>query len=204
VTSFSLKNWSLNKLNVLLVIKLSRLSSNQRLILNGIIIVGSLLVCLLLLPARLPGMELLGIGPNWLLIWVVSWSMKRNSFQALIAGVALGLIQDGLTSPFPSHIMSLALTAVLTSKLQKQRYIREDFISVALIVFAMAFIAETIIAGQLIIQGLRPAEDIWLDHQRIALASAILSSLWAPVIYYPLNIWWEYLKRIDNNSSLLK
>ena len=28
-------------------------------------------------------------------------------------------------------------------------------------------------------------------HQRNALASAILSSLWAPVIYYPLNLWWE-------------
>jgi rod shape-determining protein MreD len=186
------------------VIKLSRLSSKQLLILNGIVIVVSVLLCSLLSFARLPGMELLKISPNWFLIWIVSWSVKRNIFQSLVAGVALGLIQDGLTSPFPSHIISLVIVALLTSKLQKQRYLREDFISVALIVFAMAFIAETVIAIQHIIQGLRPAEDIWLDHQYFALASAILSSLWAPVIYYPLNIWWEHLKRIENNSGLLK
>ncbi|NET35127.1 MAG: rod shape-determining protein MreD, partial [Cyanothece sp. SIO1E1] len=34
---------------------------------------------------------------------------------------------------------------------------------------------------------------IWVYHQRVALSSAILSSLWAPAIYYPLKRWWEKL-----------
>jgi hypothetical protein len=37
--------------------------------------------------------------------------------------------------------------------------------------------------------------DIWMQHQRIALSSAILSSLWAPALYYPLNRWWTYFDR---------
>lgn len=167
------------------------LASNQRQIVNALVIVGSVLLCLLLSLTRLPGMELLGIGPNWLLIWVVAWSLKRTIFQGIVAGFALGLIQDGMTSPYPSHIIALVLAGFLTAKIQKQRYIQEDFISIALIVFGMAFLVETVTAIQYSLEGIRHLEDIWTEYQRIALASAILSSLWAPVVYYPLNRWWE-------------
>jgi cell shape-determining protein MreD len=192
---------------------------------NWLIVAGSVLICLMILPTRLPGTELLGIRPNWLLIWVVVWSVKRNAFQGAIAGIALGLIQDGLTAfdgvpvmdgtipldpsmpgvdsdillSYPSHIISLMLVGILTAKIQKQRYIQEDFISIALIVFGMAVVAETITAMQYSVQGLRNVALVWTEHQRIALSSAILSSLWAPVLYYPLNRWWEYLN--DCNQS---
>lgn len=171
------------------------ISRNLRPLLNCLVIVGSVLVCLLLLPTRLPGMEFLGIGTHWLLIWVVAWSVKRTIFQGAIAGIALGLIQDGMTSAYPSHAFGLALVGMLTAAIQKQRYIQEDFISIALIVFGMALVAETVNAIQYSIQGIRELAEIWTDQQRIALASAILSSLWAPVVYYPLNLWWEGSKK---------
>jgi rod shape-determining protein MreD len=160
---------------------------------------ASVLLCLLILPTRWPGMQLLGIGPNWLLIWVVAWSVKRTVWQGAIAGVILGMIQDSLTFASPTHIVSLAIAGMLTARLQKQRYLQEDFISIALIVFAMAILAETITALQFSVQELfsdfhvsnRSLAEIWAYHQRIALSSAILSSLWAPVVYYPLNRLWE-------------
>lgn len=144
-------------------------------------------------------MELLGVGPNWLLVWVVAWSIKRSPWQGAIAGLILGLMQDAMTFPNPSHAISLALVGVFTALLQKQRYIQEDFISVALIVFGMAVVSETITALQFSIQALSQTRavahwtlsEIWLYHQQVALSSAILSSLWAPVVYYPLNRWWE-------------
>lgn len=164
--------------------------------LNWIVIIGSVVLCVLALPVRFPGMELTGIGPNWLLIWVVAWSIKRTALQAALAGVVLGFIQDGMSAPHPTHALGLALVGALTARLQKQRFVEEDFISVALIVFGMAVVAETVVAIQFILikdAGGRPLSlaDIWLYHQQIALSSAILSSLWAPVIYYPLNRWWE-------------
>jgi rod shape-determining protein MreD len=197
-----------------------QLSPTKLQILNGTVIAGSVLLCLLLLPTRLPGMELLGIGPNWLLIWVVSWSVKRSVYQGAIAGITLGLIQDGMTSTSPSHTLALVVVGVLTAKIDKQRYIREDFISIALIVFAMAVLAETITTlqyalqaiihfppcetfdfslegggdcGQLLVHHLAKISEIWQQHQPMTLASAILSSLWAPVVYYPLNRWWGKL-----------
>jgi rod shape-determining protein MreD len=183
------------------LLKLSTLSPRIRQIVNGLVTVGSVLLCLVILPTRLPGMEILGIGPNWLLIWVVAWSIKRSPFQGAIAGLALGMIQDGMTGASPTHALSLMFVGILTGGIQKQRYIQEDFISVALIVFAMAILGETLTAIQYIFQGDRNITEIWLDHQRIALASAILSSLWAPVVYYPLNHWWEKINFLQQSQT---
>lgn len=184
--------------------KTDLLSSKQeralnRLLLNCTVTAGSVLLCLLILPTRLPGMELAGIGPNWLLIWVVAWSVKRTIFQGALAGLTLGLIQDGMTADYPSHVLSLVVVGVLTARLRKERYIQEDFISVALIAFGMAVIAETVTAIQYSFLGDRSLVEIWTYHQLIALSSAILSSLWAPVIYFPLNRWWQ---QMSNETQL--
>jgi rod shape-determining protein MreD len=136
-------------------------------------------------------MELVGIGPDWLLIWVASWSLHRPVLQAILAGLVLGLIQDGMTATYPSHVFSLVLVGFLCAKRQKQGYGKHNFITVILVVFGMAGVAETITALQYALEGLRPLADIWRDYQRIALSSAILSSLWSPVLYYPLKQWWE-------------
>ncbi|MEN9243691.1 MAG: rod shape-determining protein MreD, partial [Gloeomargarita sp. DG02_5_bins_242] len=74
---------------------------------------------------------------------------------------------------------------------QKDRLIQEDFISIALIVFAMAAISETVMALQWSVFGGRSLGQIWWDHQRLTLASAILSSLWAPLVYMPLSRLWQ-------------
>ncbi|NJN29302.1 MAG: rod shape-determining protein MreD [Synechococcales cyanobacterium RM1_1_8] len=200
--------------------------------LNWLIVVLSVLACVLLSLSRLPGTQLADVSVNWLMVWVVSWSVRRSLLQGAIAGLILGLIQDSLTATQPSHVLGLVAVGVLTALLQKQRYIQEDFVSVALIVFAMAILSETIFALQLTflvqdyslpivtgagefslgdslldadlsqgsdlgwveLRGYQPAE-IWPRHQRVALSSAIVSSLWAPLIAYPLNRWWEWLER---------
>lgn len=179
--------------------KLSQFSPKARQLMNWAITAGSVLLCVMALPARLPGMELLGIAPNWLLIWVVAWSIKRSAFQGAMAGLILGLIQDGMTAPEPTHVLSLVLVGILTARMQKQRYIQEDFISVALIVFGMAVVSETVTAIQYSFMGDRTLAEIWTDHQRIALSSAILSSLWAPVVYYPLSQWWEQIHLLEQS-----
>jgi rod shape-determining protein MreD len=173
---------------------------NTRTIVNCLVTAVSVVVCLLISPTRLPGMELAGIGPNWLLIWVVAWSVKRTTFQGAMAGIILGLIQDGMTSTSPTHVLSLTLVGILTARLRKERYLKEDFISIALIVFAMAVIAETVMAIQYSFQGDRSLVEIWTYHQLIALGSAVLSSLWAPIIYYPLNRWWQYINTLEQQA----
>lgn len=161
----------------------------------------SITICVLAMYTRLPGMTLMGIAPNWLLIWLVTWSVNRPVLLAVMAGIALGLVQDSMTvgqvaglNAVPTHTIGLAIASGLTSLLQKQRYVQEDFISIALIVFGMAVIVETMHAIQLVYMG-ADVNVVWLLHQRIALGSAIVSSLWSPVVYFPLSRLWRSLER---------
>jgi rod shape-determining protein MreD len=165
--------------------------------LNGWIIVGSVVACALLQPSRLPGTVLLDTSPNWFLIWTVTWSVKRSPFQSVVAGVALGWIQDALTAPHPTHALGLALVGFLTSRLDKERFIEEDFISAALLVFLMAILVEGVLAVQFLLEGNWLLPDLWLRLQRVALSSAIISSLWTPVVYVPLNRWWDRLHELN-------
>lgn len=177
----------------------SHLSGGKRVVINGAIAIASILLCLLLLPTRFPGMELLGVTPNWLLIWVVAWSIKRKPMQGALAGVVLGLLLDAMTSAEPTHAVSFGVVGYLTGMLQKQKYVQEDFISVALIVFGMSVLSDTIRALQFSEIGDRTLSEIWAYHQPLALASAILSSLWAPVLYFPLNRLWEQMQSFDRS-----
>lgn len=170
-------------------------------LLNGLIIIFSVLLCSSLLYSRLPGLELLGIAPQWLLIWVVSWSVHRTPTQGVIAGVVLGLIQDGMVFDRPLHTFTLAFVGWLTARLQKQRYIQEDFISIALIVFGMCILEESLLGLAYWWRIGQGFQTIWTDFQKIALTSSILSSLWAPVIYYPLNLWWRTFKVLVSENS---
>lgn len=198
---------------------------------TGVICI-SVFFCFCLSLARFPGTEIAGVGTNWLLIWVVSWSLKRTPWDAAIAGTAIGLMMDGLAGDpglFPTHVLGFVAVGVLAALLQKERYLQEDFVSAALIVFGMAVVFETIMAIQFSLQTqtgnwlplfltpdppptdptsllvLDPLVDpqsvnqvgftlgeIWVHHQRLALSSAIVSSLWTPIVYYPLSRFWDW------------
>jgi rod shape-determining protein MreD len=180
---------------------LDRKISLSKKLLNWAVTIGSLLICILAMYTRFPGITLMGIAPNWLLIWLVTWSVNRPVFLSVMAGTALGLVQDGMTfadvKVMPTHALGLAIAGGITALLQKQRYMQEDFISIALIVFGMAVIVETMHAVQLTMMG-AGMDNVWTLQQRIALSSAILSSLWSPAIYFPLSRWWRSLETTED------
>jgi rod shape-determining protein MreD len=190
------------------MIDVAQLSQPQKAGLNSLVILFSVVICALLLPTRWPGMELLSIGPNWLMMWLVAWSVKRSVWQGALAGLILGLIQDALSgSNAPSHMVSLVIVGVATAVLQKQRYIQEELVSIALIAFFMSILSETITATQYVLHIdpsailMSSGSPIWLRYQQVALATAILSSLWMPVLYCPLNWWWQRMEPSDKSSS---
>ncbi|CAD5942931.1 hypothetical protein PCC9214_02045 [Planktothrix tepida] len=172
-------------------------------VLNWTVTIISLMVCMWLSLVRIPGLELFGITPNWVLIWLVAWSIKRTLLEAVIGGLSCGLILDGLTRVQPSHILPFIAVAVLTVVIYRRiiKKIQEDFISVALIVFGMAVIVETIRGLQFSAFGYSNLEQLWLHQQRVALSTAILSSLWAPVIYLPLSRWWAFMEPSNQLKS---
>jgi rod shape-determining protein MreD len=158
-------------------------------VINLLFVSASVAVCIILMLANIPGMELLEVNPNWLLIWVVAWSLNRTAWQAAIAGLIIGCIYDGIIISTPSHILSFVVVGVLTSSLQTQKYLGEDFISVAFIVFFMTFLSEAIFALQYAGEHSIGITDLMQKYQQVVIISAIITSLWSPAFYYPVNLW---------------
>ncbi len=175
--------------------------------LNGLVIAGSAGLCLLLLPTRFPGMEILGIGPSWLVMWTIIWSLRRSLWHATTAGIVLGLIQDGMTLPtistlgtFPSHVLSLTMVGVLTFWLCKRRYLTDRILPVAIATFLLTIVSEFVIGCQYLLQtaieksldiSIDSMSHLWMNQSPVILITAILSSLWMPILYYPLHLWWQ-------------
>jgi rod shape-determining protein MreD len=175
--------------------------------LNALAIVSSASLCLLLLPTRFPGMEILGVGPNWLVMWTIAWSLRRSIWHAATAGIVLGLIQDGMTMPaiaqlgtIPTHVLSLTTVGVLTFGLCKRRYLSDEIFPVAIATFLLTIVSEFITGCQYLIQtatvqSIEVSFDslsyLWIHQSPVILISAILSSLWMPILYYPLHLWWQ-------------
>ncbi|MEM7594469.1 MAG: rod shape-determining protein MreD [Cyanobacteria bacterium P01_A01_bin.83] len=158
-------------------------------IINILVITASVIICAILMLMDIPGVELLETNPNWLLIWLVAWSIKRTVWQSAIAGLVIGCIYDGISTSSPSHILSLVVVGILTSSLQKQKYLGEDFISIAFVVFFMSILAETIYAYQYARDYVVSMTQIISKYQQIVIISAIITSLWSPAFYYPFNLW---------------
>jgi rod shape-determining protein MreD len=162
-------------------------------IVNSLFIAASIAVCIILMLADIPGMELLEVNPNWLLIWVVAWCLNRTAWQGAIAGLIVGCIYDGITLGNPSHILSFMVVGVVTSSLKTQKYLGEDFISVAFVVFFMTFLSEAIFAWQYGREHLMTMTDLLHKYQQVVIVSAIITSLWSPAFYYPVNLWQKKL-----------
>jgi rod shape-determining protein MreD len=175
--------------------------------LNGLAIGGSAGICLLLLPTRFPGMEILGVGPSWLVMWTIAWSLRRSIWHAATAGVVLGLIQDAMTLPsiatlgtLPSHVLSLTTVGVLTFVLCKRRYLTDEIIPVTIGTFALTIVSELVTGSQYLVQtatsqSLDASFDsfshLWTNQSPVMLITAVLSSLWMPILYFPLHLWWQ-------------
>ena len=65
--------------------------------------VSALLVPLLVLgsPAWL---SLDGVGPAWVLLWLLPWALTDGPISGAFAGVALGLVVDGLSPVSYTHL----------------------------------------------------------------------------------------------------
>lgn len=164
-------------------------------ILNIAIVLLSLIVCTTLMLFRIPGIELLGTSPNWLLIWLITWSLKKSIWQGAIAGLLIGWVYDGITLATPSHTLAFIVVGVCTAGIQKQKYTGEDFISVAFIVFFLTIFAETIFALQYLRAHWLSISEVLPKYQQTAIISAIITSLWSPIFYYPFNLWQRRIKQ---------
>jgi len=157
----------------------------------------SALVILWLQWLQLPGFSLAGVAVDWAVVWVVCWSYQRSVGEGLTAGLILGLLLDGMTAPLPTHIVGLMLVGAGTSYLKGYRFLQSDPLAVGLLAFAMAVVQETTLALQFVSLYPENSDLIWTHHQRVSLASGLLACLWAPLLWWLLQAWWNWSDTLE-------
>ena len=170
-------------------------------VLDVVVVFCSLILCIALMLFRISGIELLKTSPNWLLVWLVAWSLNKSVWQGATAGLLIGWIYDAVTLSTPSHSVAFVVIGALTARLHKQKYTGEDFISVAFIVFFMTIFSETIFAFQYMRMHWLTISEVLPKYQQTAIISAIVNSLWSPVFYYPFNLWQQKIKHWQRKAA---
>jgi rod shape-determining protein MreD len=183
-----------------------------KLILETLRLVGviglSIALCLVLSVNRWPGMTVQSVGPNWFVIWVVAWSLKRTRFQGAIAGLGMGWLQDSLTVATPTHGVGLAIVGALTAHVYQTvlRFWAFDWLIVPIWVGGMTLMTELWFGGQWLLLESRwiSPDNYWslsvLGQSLVAIAerqwqplliSAGLSGIWSPAVLWLFRAWEE-------------
>ncbi|WP_218081892.1 rod shape-determining protein MreD [Anthocerotibacter panamensis] len=159
---------------------------------------ASALFCLWAEWVHLPGLSLAGVGVDWPVIWVVCWSLERTMLQGAAAGLVLGLLLDGLTAPIPTHGPGLILVGVLTARLREYRFLQSETLAVALLTFGLTVVQETTLALQFMALGEIDPALLWAHHQKISLASGLVTCLWAPLVWWLLQRFWAWGEALED------
>ncbi len=134
----------------------------------------ALLVLLALNQLPLPGLALLGVTPNWLLLGLVLWCQGRRWLTAVLAGVLVGLLQDALVaSPYPSHALGLALVGYATVWMGKRWLWTQTLVGLMLVTPLLTLLSEGAIALQFLI---RP-DSLMAFHNTSASGGEFLDAL---------------------------
>ena len=163
---------------------------------NPLIIIGSILICALLSLTRWPGMVLSGLGPNWFVIWLGIWCIDRTLLQAIFAGLCLGWIQDGLSTGWPSHAISMVVVSMGIHACFANRVWKSDLLVAPIVVAVSVFINDGLYSLMLsFLQGLSPLHT-WQQQPELFWISPLLSAIWTPAFFWPLRQWWIFLRKL--------
>jgi rod shape-determining protein MreD len=161
---------------------------------NSIVIVGSVVLCTILGLTRLPGMELMGIGPNWFVIWLSIWCLDRTLIQAILAGFCLGWIQDSLSAPWPSHTIGMVIVSMGFHFCFTHRFWKSDVLFLPLLVMGGVVINDGILSILFSLQDGQPILQVWQQRPQLFWISPLLSAIWTPAFFWPLRQWWAGFK----------
>lgn len=146
---------------------------------------ASALVVPLLVWASPPPLRLAGVPPSWAILWLVPWAVVDGPWSGGLAGLAVGLLVDGLHPGPLQSLPALVLLGGLGGWLGRSGRLRSPF-SLGL----LALLASLVLAGTLLAQ-----QHLWKLEDPAAwhtlLAQSLLTGLLAPLVCSPMLLLWE-------------
>jgi rod shape-determining protein MreD len=129
--------------------------------------------------------EILGVTPDLVLIFVAVWAVVRGHDEAFVVALLAGLAKDLATSD-PVGTSALALTPiVLLAAATRIRAVDTEFLP-SIVVVALGSLGYGII-NVIVLAGTRQSVA-WNDSLlRVVLPACLVNALFTPVIYLPVH-----------------
>lgn len=142
-----------------------------------------LLVPLLVLASPAP-LRLAGVPPSWALLWLLPWALTDGPWSGGVAGLALGLLVDGLHPGPLQSLPGLVVLGAVWGWLGRGKRVSSS-VSLAL----LALLGSLVLAATLMVQ-----QQVWklddLAAWHSLLAQSLLTGLLAPLVCSSLLALW--------------
>jgi rod shape-determining protein MreD len=149
--------------------------------------ITALLVPLLVLASPAP-LQLAGVPPSWAVLWLLPWALVDGPLSAAAAGVALGLLLDGLHAGPVSEVPALALLGWWWGRLGRKAPPIERSFNLGLLALLGAALQGVLIWLQQLWWG-----GITLAALHTLLAQSLLTGLLAPPLCSLQLLFWRQL-----------
>jgi len=134
--------------------------------------------------SAMPYVKVIGVTPDFLLIFAACWAVVRGQDEALVVVPAAGFIRDLTTSdPLGTSVLAM-IPIVLLAAAIRFRTLDSDF-PPAIAVTALGSLTYGIIS-MAVLAATGQHIDVFDAFIRVILPSAVVNALFCPIVYLPV------------------
>lgn len=126
-------------------------------------------------------LRILGVSPDLVLLFVVSWVLLQGRGEGLLAALVGGLMMDGLSGgPFGLTVLSLVVVSLAAAVGERNLFRAARFLPYITILFATGlFYGVYLLLAQMMGHGLPWGPALW----RVALPAMVINTACMPLVY---------------------
>lgn len=131
-----------------------------------------------------------GVGPAWAVLWLLPWALEEGPLSGAFAGLALGLLLDGLHIGAVTEAPALLLLGWWWGRIGRRgQPISRTFNLALLAVIGSAAVGAFVLLQERVAGTLPPPASGW----QILLTQALITGLLAPLISSLLLLRWRQI-----------
>lgn len=134
--------------------------------------------------SAMPFVEVLGVTPDFVLIFAVCWAVMWSEDEAIYVVPMAAILRDVMSSdPVGTSLIAFA-PILFIAALARVQVLDSDFLPLLGAVAASSLCFEVLHALVLVVTG--QGVGLWYLLFNVALPAAVVNSLFAPIIYLPV------------------
>ena len=124
-----------------------------------------------------------GIGPNWVVLWLLPWALEDGPLSGAVAGLYLGLVLDGITLGEATHIPAFIALGFWWGRLGRRGPSIERSLNLGLLaLLGSALVGLSLWVQIIVVQESITLTPLYIWGMNTLLAQAIITGLLAPIV----------------------